>query len=196
MQALSRNSFSAITSCYDIVVKPRIDKPSAQPGLLEALAEFRYALRSFQRFSEQAAQGRDLQPRQHQLLLQIAGLAAGRKATIGFLAERLGLRQNSVVELTDRSVAEGLVRRAEDPVDRRRVVLTLTAKGSRLLDALSASHAQELDEFGPRLIRALEQIGKARGTTAGKRDSRSSSKKQVDAVKKPAAKFSTARRAV
>lgn len=149
-------------------MKRHTDKPSAQPGLLEALAEFRYALRSFLRFSEQAAQGRDLQPRQHQLLLQVAGMPSGRKATIGFLAERLGLRQNSVVELTDRSVAEGLVRRAEDPADRRRVVLTLTAKGSKLLDTLSTSHAQELDEFGPRLIRALEQIGKARGTALKK----------------------------
>ena len=141
---------------------------SSQTGLLEALAEFRYALRSFQRFSEQAAHGRDLQPRQHQLLLQIAGIAAGHKATIGFLAERLGLRQNSVVELADRSVAEGLVRRTDDPEDRRRVVLSLTAKGSRLLETLSASHARELDEFGPRLIRALEQIGRARSVAADK----------------------------
>ena len=139
-----------------------INNSSTQPGLLQALAEFRYALRSFQRFSEQAAQGRDLHPRQHQLLLQIAGLPEGRKATIGYLAERLGLRQNSVVELADRSVAEGLVRRTEDAADRRRVVLSLTAKGSRLLEALSVSHARELDEFGPRLIQALEQIERAR----------------------------------
>jgi DNA-binding MarR family transcriptional regulator len=140
----------------------RAPESVAPSGLLRALAEFRYALRSFQRFSEQAAQGQGLQPRQHQLLLQIAGLPADHAATIGFLAERLGLRQNSVVELTDRSVAEGLVRRTEDSTDRRRVVLSLTAKGSRLLHALSASHARELDEFGPRLIRALEQIGRAR----------------------------------
>ncbi len=171
-------------------MKRRKDNSSSQPGLLEALAEFRYAVRSFQCFSEQAAQGRDLQPRQHQLLLQIAGLPAGRKATIGFLAERLGLRQNSVVELTDRSVAEGLVRRAEDPADRRRVVLSLTAKGSKLLDALSASHARELDEFGPRLVRALEQIGRARGTTAGESGARSSAKQQGGAVKKRVLKSS------
>lgn len=145
-------------------MKSQIER-SATPSLLEALAEFRYALRSFQRFSEQAAQKHALQPRQHQLLLQIAGLPPGHKATIGFLAERLGLRQNSVVELTDRSVAEGLVRRAEDPADRRRVVLTLTKKGMRVLDALSASHARELDELGPRLIHALEQIGRARTVT-------------------------------
>ena len=89
-------------------------QPSPPTSLLQALAEFRYHLRSFLQFSEQVAQGHDLRPRQHQLLLQIAGLPEGRSATINFLAERLGLRQNSVVELADRSVAQGLVRRVED----------------------------------------------------------------------------------
>jgi DNA-binding MarR family transcriptional regulator len=145
-------------------VKQSGPKPSPQPTLLLALAEFRHALRSFLRFSEQAAQDRKLQPRQHQLLLQIAGISAGRQATIGFLAERLGLRQNSVVELADRSVAEGLVRRREDPADRRRVVLSLTRKGARVLDTLSASHARELDEFAPSLMRALDHIRAARRT--------------------------------
>jgi DNA-binding MarR family transcriptional regulator len=96
-------------------------------------------------------------------MLQIAGIAEGRTATISFLAERLGLRQNSVVELADRSVAEGLIRRTEDPADRRRTVLSVTDKGMRQLDALSASHARELDEFGPQLIRALERIKTVRG---------------------------------
>jgi hypothetical protein len=50
----------------------------------------------------------------------------------------------------------------EDAEDRRRTVLCVTAKGMGLLHALSASHARELDEFGPQLIRALEQIKTAR----------------------------------
>ena len=32
----------------------------------------------------------------------------------------------------------------------------------QVLDALTASHARELDEFGPQLIRALERIKKVR----------------------------------
>ncbi|MGA2437901.1 MAG: MarR family transcriptional regulator [Acidobacteriaceae bacterium] len=132
--------------------------PIPQTNLLQALAEFRSQLRSFLQFSEQVARKQHLQPRQHQLLLQIAGISEGRSATINFLAERLGLRQNSVVELANRSVAEGLVRRDEDPCDRRRVVLSVTQKGMRVLNALSASHARELDEYGPQLIRTLERI--------------------------------------
>jgi len=133
-------------------------RPFPQTKLLQALAEFRFHLRSFLQFSEQVAKKQHLHPRQHQLLLQIAGISEGRTATINFLAERLGLRQNSVVELANRSVAEGLVRRAEDPCDRRRVILSVTNKGMLMLDALSASHARELDEYGPRLIRTLEHI--------------------------------------
>ena len=133
-----------------------------QNQLLQALAEFRYHLRSFLRFSEEAAQEHDLHPQQHQLLLQIAGLPAAETATINTLAERLGLRQNSVVELADRSEAQGLVRRTEDAADRRRVVLAVTEKGRQVIDALSASHARELDEFAPRLIEALEQVKTAR----------------------------------
>src|SRR5690349_18812695 len=86
-------------------------------SLLQALAEFRYQLRSFLQFSEQAAAEHGVRPRQHQLLLQIAGIQNGRAATINYLAERLALRQNSLVELADRSEAEGLVRRREDPED-------------------------------------------------------------------------------
>ena len=134
-------------------------KSEAAPGsLLQALAEFRHQLRSFLQFSEQAATGHGIRPRQHQLLLQVAGIQPGHLATINYLAEQLGLRQNSVVELADRSQAQGLVRRTEDSQDRRRVVLTVTAKGMRLLDALAESHARELDELAPRLIRALDRI--------------------------------------
>jgi DNA-binding MarR family transcriptional regulator len=135
---------------------------SSQVTLLRALAEFRYQLRSFLQFSEQVAQDHDLRPRQHQLLLQIAGLPEGRAATISFLAERLGLRQNSVVELADRSVTQGLVERVEDAADRRRTVLSVTEKGLGVLHALSANHARELDELAPQLIRALGHIKTAR----------------------------------
>jgi len=134
-------------------------KSEVAPGsLLQALAEFRHQLRSFLQFSEQAATDHGIRPRQHQLLLQVAGIQPGHLATINYLAEQLGLRQNSVVELADRSQAQGLVRRTEDSQDRRRVVLTVTAKGMRLLDALAESHARELDELAPRLIRALDRI--------------------------------------
>jgi DNA-binding MarR family transcriptional regulator len=129
-----------------------------RPPLLQALAEFRYHLRAFLQFSEHAATEAALHPQQHQLLLQVAGAPDGTATTIAYAADRLGLRHNSVVELVDRCVAEGLLCRTEDAEDRRRVILAITPKGRQVLDSLSSHHARELRELGPQLIRALQNI--------------------------------------
>ena len=47
-----------------------------------SLAEFRYQLRCFLHFSEQAARAVGLEPQQHQLLLALKGLPQGRIATV------------------------------------------------------------------------------------------------------------------
>jgi DNA-binding MarR family transcriptional regulator len=88
------------------------------------LADFRYALRRFLHFSEQAATNVGLTPQQHQLLLQIAG--ASEAPTIAFLAERLALRHHSVVELIDRCEEAGLILRRRAAHDRRLITLDLT----------------------------------------------------------------------
>lgn len=144
-------------------------------SLLSALAEFRYRLRGFLYFSEQAALAAGLQPQQHQLLLQVAGAPADAAPTIAYAAERLGLRHNSVVELVNRSVDEGLLQRADDPADARRVLLRVTAKGDRLLTRLASHHRNELEVMGPALIDALAGIRSvAEATPAATSASRSS----------------------
>ena len=125
---------------------------------LRTLAEFRYCLRMFLQFSENAAQKLGLQPQQHQLLLQIAGAPEGTATTVGFAAERLGLRHNTAVELSNRSAEAGLIRRKQGDKDRRRVLLELTSKGKRLLDSLSIEHERELDELAPQLIQTLTEL--------------------------------------
>lgn len=136
-----------------------IEHQKNNPGdLLGTLAEFRYELRRFLQFSESAALSAGLQPQQHQLLLQVAGAPPGTQVTIGYAAERLGLKHNSAVELVDRSEREGLLERRVDPADRRRAILRLTYKGRQILSRLSGDHAQELQERAPRLARALWQV--------------------------------------
>jgi DNA-binding MarR family transcriptional regulator len=125
---------------------------------LQVLADFRYQLRLFLLFSEKAAAKAALQPQQHQLMLQIAGAPDGVATTIGYVAERLGLRHNSVVELSDRCAELGLIRRVQGEIDRRCVVLGLTAEGRRVLDTLSLDHAQELRILAPELIRTLTAV--------------------------------------
>jgi DNA-binding MarR family transcriptional regulator len=120
-----------------------------------ALAEFRYQLRCFLRFSEHAARDAGLEPQQHQLLLAVRGMPEGTTATIGQLAERLQLRHHSTVELVDRLESRGLVRREQHPADARQVVVVLTRQCENLLTRLVQAHRTELRTVAPRLLAAL-----------------------------------------
>jgi hypothetical protein len=53
----------------------------------KAMAELRYQIRRFLRFSENAARQVGIEPQQHQLLLAVRGLPDNVKPTIGVLAE-------------------------------------------------------------------------------------------------------------
>jgi DNA-binding MarR family transcriptional regulator len=132
---------------------------SVAPAQLKTLAEFRHRLRLFLQFSENAALKLGLQPQQHQLLLQIAGAPNDTPITVGYVAERLGLRHHTAVELSNRCEEAGLIKRKPGTDDRRRVLLEVTAKGKRLLDSLSIDHARELNELAPQLIRTLTELG-------------------------------------
>ena len=134
--------------------------PSEPDLLLRTLAEFRFELRCFLHFSETAALEAGLQPQQHQLLLQVAGAPEGTILTIAYVAERLGLKHNSAVELADRSEREGLLARTVDAADKRRAILRLTRKGKLLLGRLAGDHARELNELGPRLAKTLKNISR------------------------------------
>ena len=52
--------------------------------------------------------------------------------TPGELARQVSLSQATVTDIVKRLEARGLLRRAQDKVDRRRVIITATAKGMRL----------------------------------------------------------------
>lgn len=142
----------------------KIDKPEAKSETvvlepcIQALAEFRFTLRKFLHFSEEAATRVGLTPQQHQLLLQIAGAPKGTVTAVGYLAERLALRHHSVVELGNRCEEAGLIVRKSDPENRRHVVLKLTAEGNRILRKLSADHARELNVLRPQLVAAFKAL--------------------------------------
>lgn len=124
-----------------------------------ALAQFRHALRRFLRFSEEAARREGVTPSQHQLLLAIRGFAGTVPPSIADLAEQLQLRHHSTVELVDRAESSGLVRRRTDRADLRRQLLSLTAKGARILDRLSQEHRDELQRFRSEAGRLLAELG-------------------------------------
>jgi DNA-binding MarR family transcriptional regulator len=122
----------------------------------ETLAEFRYLLRQFGAFSEDAARQAELTVQQHQALLAIKGFPGREELTVGELAERLNLKHHSVVGLVDRLMGRGLIQRRHDAADRRRVLIALTPKSEALLLALTLAHRDELRRLAP-LLRALLQ---------------------------------------
>src|SRR3954452_22183114 len=77
----------------------------------EALAQFRFGIRRYLRFSEEAVRRHGLTPQQYQLLLALKGFPGREWATVRELADRLQLRHHSVVELVDRAQGHGLVER-------------------------------------------------------------------------------------
>jgi DNA-binding MarR family transcriptional regulator len=137
-----------------------VDQDEGEMSELEyrAFAEFRYVLRRFLNFSESAARNVSLEPQQHQLLLALKGLPADLRPTVGTLAERLQLRHNSTVELAQRSIESGLLQRRPSPLDGREVLLSITARGERLLRRLSIEHRREMRSAAPALIRALQAL--------------------------------------
>ncbi len=120
-----------------------------------ALAEFRYLIRRFLEFSENAAKRAGLTPRQHQALLAIKGYGRGQPITIGELAERLRIRHNTAVELSGRLGERGLVERTQDDGDQRRVLLQLTGFAEDHLAELSSAHLDELARIKPMLEHVL-----------------------------------------
>ncbi len=122
----------------------------------QRLARFRYALRRFLRFSEDAAREAGISPGQYQLLLFIRSFG-DNPPIVAEVAEKLQVRHQSAVGLIDRCERAGLVARHPDAEDGRRVRVALTAKGTRTLSRLVSLHLRELAGFrravpsGPRL---------------------------------------------
>jgi DNA-binding MarR family transcriptional regulator len=124
----------------------------------QALAEFRYQIRRFLHFSEQAVKQAGLERGQYQLMLAIKGMPAGVRPRIRELAGRMEIRHHSAVELVNRLEAAGFVHRTRAQEDRREVLLDLTPRGEKVLSELALHHHEELRSAAPELVAALRRI--------------------------------------
>ena len=110
----------------------------------ETLANFRYQLRRFLRFSEEVTQQNGVRPLQYLLMLQLKGFPSREWATIAELAERLQAKHHGVVALVSRCEAAGWVQRKTSRDYRRSVEVHLTRAGEARLDELARLHRDEL----------------------------------------------------
>jgi DNA-binding MarR family transcriptional regulator len=146
----------------DDVSGPGVAQARLTPLQFAAIAAFRYELRRFLAFSEQAAAEVGLPAQQHQALLAIMGHAEKGPPSIGQLAELLLVAPHTAAELVARMVEAGLVVKTPCPLDRRRAELTLTTRARTLLDRLTPAHLEELKTLEPALTRALGKLSRAR----------------------------------
>ena len=126
-------------------------KPAQKPltkGEFEALSAFRFQLRRFERFSEDAVQAFDVTPLQYLLLLHVKGFPGRDWASVGELAERLQAKPNGVVALVTRCEERRFVERRPSPTDRRQVQIHLLPEGERVLGHLASLHRTELQSLG------------------------------------------------
>ncbi|HUZ66865.1 MAG TPA: MarR family transcriptional regulator [Beijerinckiaceae bacterium] len=135
----------------------------SEPGESDyrALADFRSVLRRFLAFSDAAATTAGLTAQRYQALLAIRVRASTQIMSVGALAEELLIKPHSAAELVNRLEAAGLVRRAIDSADRRRVLLALTEEGETRLSQLARAQLQELESHRAALLDLMDALQKS-----------------------------------
>jgi len=118
---------------------PPLDKEE-----FELLADFRYQIRKFLRFSENVTRKAGITPLQYLMLLNIKGYPGRDWATIGELAERLQAQHHGVVALVSRAEKQGFVERRRSTEDRRRIEVRLLPKGEEYVTLLAGEHRKQL----------------------------------------------------
>ena len=118
----------------------------------ETLADFRYQIRKFVRFSEQVAREHGIKPLQYLLLLHIKGYPGRDWATVGELAERLQAPHHGVVALISRCEKQNFVERRRSTEDRRRIEIHLLKHGEAVLEKLARLHRNELVSLQGRFV--------------------------------------------
>jgi len=128
----------------------------------QSLANFRFGLRKFLRFSKEYLIGEaDLTPEQYEALLAIRAFPGKNGLLIGELSHRLQVKHHTAVSLAEKLVRRKLVSRRRGTSDRRKVYLRLTGSGTTLVARLARRHRDELRTLIDELIAALRGIKKS-----------------------------------
>jgi DNA-binding MarR family transcriptional regulator len=122
------------------------------------LAEFRYQIRKFVSFSENAARHAGLEPAQHQLLLAIKGLPASRRPSLNVLADRMVIEPGACEALASSLVNRGFLRWQRDKRVEDGRLLGLTRTGQEIIERLTAQHRDQMMAVGPTFVQALGMI--------------------------------------
>src|ERR1700722_4335309 len=158
---ISRYDILHLALSSDVTVKASSRMKKLTLSDYQALAEFRYQIRQFLHFSEQAIKRAGLERGQYQLMLAIKDMPDGVRPRIREVASRMQIQHHSAVELVNRLEAGGHVRRERAHGERREVLLELTPKGERILAELAMHHHEQLQSRAPTLVTSLRRLMRA-----------------------------------
>jgi DNA-binding MarR family transcriptional regulator len=128
----------------------------SEKGLM-ALSTVQCAIIRFVRTREKAVRADGLEPLQFQFLTLVEPFHSnGQQPNISAVASQLGMQHHSAVELVDRLVERGLLRRKRANHDRRHVLLGVTLEGKKLLRRAILQEYADVHEFAPVLERDLK----------------------------------------
>jgi DNA-binding MarR family transcriptional regulator len=121
---------------------------------LERLSLFRFEIRRFLRFTEDAVRHSNVTVQQYLLMLHTQGFPDREWASIGELAERLQSSPHAAVMLVTRCQEAGLVERRVNARDARVVEVHLTRKGRQCLQQVALGLESELVKLADVITRA------------------------------------------
>jgi len=133
-------------------IVPGEDQPN-----YESLARFRFAIRQFLSHSDSISQAAGITSQQYQTMLAIR-VHDNAEVTLKQLAEDMLLLPHGAVQIVNRLETMGLVQRRKSSQDGRKVLVSLTARGRRILKGLATAHAIELRRQEPLLAASLRHL--------------------------------------
>lgn len=140
----------------------RRERPDLDPRPMAVIGRLLRAARIADRAIEQRLAQHSLQPGWFDVLSALRRAGAPHKLTPGQLTRALMLSTGGMTKRLDRMESAGLVRRSPDPNDRRGLLVELTNKGRRLVDAAVEAHLENEERLLGSLSRServqLEQL--------------------------------------
>jgi len=150
--------------------------PNLDPSVEGAAVRMQLLVRHLHRIKRDTVSGHGLKDFEYEIIWHLRAEGPPYQATPTLLAERVDTHPATLTSRMDRLEQNGYVSRVLDPADRRRLLVALTPKGHRLLEAtvgeeLSAERAllspltkaerKQLSDLLRKLVLAVEADGSA-----------------------------------
>jgi DNA-binding MarR family transcriptional regulator len=135
-----------------IDTKNRGERGRADIAYFHGVADARFVIRRVFRIVDERAKNRNLDPLQHQALIQIHG-ARDADVRVGTIAERLNISPAFASKIVKALAAKGLVTSTGSPHDQRVTNVSATVEGIDLLDEIDRDVRIHVDFFTRQLTR-------------------------------------------